>query len=266
MGASVTSLSDNDDEEAEKLRSVAIDSASVSGAAALLTQKKRREKDGSNGSDRHDAAPALQHYQYRARDLLHKYLDSAFEIIPAKDTCTSALDMPESGFYLFKNAPSGLSEKQHYQEAALRKRSFHDRDVNEASDMFQSHLVAAAIDGVAVRLHADRYKAKALALWTLQETEEKAAKQEDDERVALLKRQRGELWLPSIARHMQGHHVSDAKPLSSVTFICPPMRAEVKVPHFLSESYTNGQLKMKKKKLASKEHQRFKTCAVTKTI
>ncbi|MCO5598979.1 hypothetical protein L7F22_053078 [Adiantum nelumboides] len=198
-------------------------------------------------------------YELQARDLLHKYLDSTFKIIPAKDTCTSALDMPENaGFYLFKNAPSGLSEKQHCQEAALRKRSFHDRD-NEASDMFQSHLVAAAIDGGAVRLHADRYKAKAFALWTLQETQEKAAKQEEDERVALLKRQRGELWLPSIARDMQGHHVSDGKPLSSVTFVCPRMRAEAKVPHCLSESYTNGQLKMMKKKPASKEHQSFKT-------
>ncbi|KAI5077955.1 hypothetical protein GOP47_0007779, partial [Adiantum capillus-veneris] len=227
MGTASTSSSDIDDEEAERLRSVAVDCASVSGGAAILVHKKHRK---GNRSDGQDATPALEYYQTRAREFLHKYLDKTYYITPAKDTCASALDTNEnSGFHLFKNAPSGLSEKGQCQEAAARrKRRFLNSCVDEASEQFQSHLLAAAIDGAAVKLYAEREKAKALALWILRQADENAAKQNEEERISLLKRQRGELWLPSVARDMQECDVSDGKPATNLTSEYSQNRAKAK--------------------------------------
>ncbi len=67
------------------------------------------------------------------------------------------------------------------------------------------HLVrlqAAAIDGETIRAEAKHAMAKALATSQVSaEVAEKAAKREE-ERVAALKRERGEEWLPAIAAQL----------------------------------------------------------------
>eukprot|EP00250_Pteridium_aquilinum_P013958 c21683_g1_i1 orf=138-869(+) len=172
-------------------------------------KKKKKEEDHHACSDEEAAAPALKFYQARARDVLHKYLDKTFEIKPVNCEGMEAQShfgevASDTGFHLFRSAPSGLSEKRHRQEAVSRReRKLQNNHVDEDSLMFESSLLAAAVDGMAVKLHVENAKAKAFASWVLHQAEENEAKRKEEERVALLKAQRGEQWLPSVARDMQ---------------------------------------------------------------
>lgn len=97
-----------------------------------------------------------------------------------------------------------------------KKRKHQDDDLDESSELFQSSLLAAAIDGAAVKAIAETAVAKAFSSWLSHEAEEKEAKRKEDERVALLKLQRGEEWLPSIARDMAIDKVFDGNLLTRV--------------------------------------------------
>lgn len=222
MGAVSTSSSDVDDEEAERLRSVAVDSASVAGiAAALSHKKKKKKKDNEDGA----APSSLKFYQARARDFLHEYLDKTIVIKRLKYEETElpdahfVEDAEDTGFHLFKRAPSGLSDKRHWQEEAP-KRKHQDHNPDESSEMFQAAVLATAIDGIAVTLEAEKAKGKAFAVWVLHQAKEKEAKRKEEERIALLKVQRGEQWLPSVAKDMQRDSVCCSNSPMKVDSLC----------------------------------------------
>lgn len=215
MRALSASSSDVNDEEAERLRSVAVDSASVAGVAAALSQSKRKNnkkrKDNSACSEDDVAPSSLKFYQARARDHLHEYLDKAFNIKFVKYEDFElpddhvGKDVDNTGFHLFRRAPSGLSDKSRHQQVAssTRKRKLYDPNLDEDSEMFQARLLDAAIDGPTLASYAEKEKAKAFTSWMLHQAKENEAERKEEERVAHLKLQRGEQWLPSVAKDME---------------------------------------------------------------
>ncbi|KAH7300044.1 hypothetical protein KP509_24G042200 [Ceratopteris richardii] len=221
MGASSEPLSssDSDGEESERLLSVAVDSSSVLDTAALLVQKKHKYKKIACSNDE-GATTNVKFYQMRAHDILHEYVDKTYEIVPAvKGGRDEAFETEENiGFHLFKYAPSGLTEKTCQQGASVSARKrFLGNDIEESSEMFKSQVMASAVDGEAVKLAAEKSKAKAFALWMLHQAEEKESKEKEKHRVALLKSQRGEKWLPSVIRDMARDNDLDSNPSLDIT-------------------------------------------------
>lgn len=68
---------------------------------------------------------------------------------------------------------------------------------------FRKQLKSVAVDGADIIAAASRQRQKTLAKREARESAAKAAAKREEERVAELKKIRGERWLPSIAREMR---------------------------------------------------------------
>lgn len=80
------------------------------------------------------------------------------------------------------------------------------QDPNASHDTFLQHLAhlqAAVVDGETVRLQADLLTARVLARAQAKQAIAEEATKREEERVANLKRERGEKWLPAISK-LQG--------------------------------------------------------------
>jgi len=228
MGTSRISSSSDDGEDeghASRLASVAIDSAAVvlnasSSAPSLRNGRGKLSSDQLvEAENQSKETSGLKLYQIRLQDLLYKHLDKTVgETFAAQPLLATEqpIECHENGLdevekdvdiRLFSRAPPGIVIKRPEKNLKGTKRvkpnlkrgySIDDEDSEE-------HLVrlqAAAIDGETIRAEAKHAMAKALATSQVSaEVAEKAAKREE-ERVAALKRERGEEWLPAIAAQL----------------------------------------------------------------
>lgn len=211
--SSSDSDSDSDCEQNRRLRSVAVDSSTVA-IAASCASKVQTKLDCNN-----DASASLTLYQIRARSLLQEYLDRTYEMDVIKNNgnveqnvaCSKDTE-DDAGFCLFRCAPPGISFKFSGEAVVSRKRGreLKDNDCDESSKTFEARLLAAAIDGATVKARAEKAITKSICSWLSNEAAEREAQKIEEERVALLKRQRGEEWLPSVARKMAMDMLSDA--------------------------------------------------------
>lgn len=71
---------------------------------------------------------------------------------------------------------------------------------------FKRQLQSVVVDGLDVMAAAKAASQKSLARLQARDAAEKAAAKQEEERIAELKRIRGERWLPSIAKEMQFEH------------------------------------------------------------
>ncbi|CAK9216464.1 unnamed protein product [Sphagnum jensenii] len=227
MGASRISSSSDDGEDeghASRLASVAIDSAAVvlnasSSAPSLRNGRGKLSSDQLVEAENQSkgTSSGLKLYQIRLQDLLYKHLDktvgetfAAQPLLATEQTIEcheNGLDEVEKDvdIRLFSRAPPGIVIKKPGTISASLvkpnlKRGYSIDD--EDSDEHLVRLQAAAIDGETIRAEAKHAMAKALATSQVSaEVAEKAAKREE-ERVAALKRERGEEWLPAIAAQL----------------------------------------------------------------
>jgi hypothetical protein len=230
MGTSRISSSSDDGEDeghASRLASVAIDSAAVvfnasSSAPSLRNGRGKLSSDQLVEAENQSkgTSSGLKLYQIRLQDLLYKHLDktvgetfAAQPLLATEQTIEchheNGLDEVEKDvdIRLFSRAPPGIVIKKPEKNLKVTKRvkpnlkrgySIDDED----SDEHLVRLQAAAIDGETIRAEAKHAMAKALATSQVSaEVAEKAAKREE-ERVAALKRERGEEWLPAIAAQL----------------------------------------------------------------
>jgi len=87
------------------------------------------------------------------------------------------------------------------------------KDIDEKSLEFQSQIQSVAVDGAIIIAKAEKEKTRALVRMQEKEAAAQAAVKKEEERVALLKQQRGEKWLPSIASEMFGNTIAKIKKL-----------------------------------------------------
>ncbi|XP_042019609.1 uncharacterized protein LOC121767409 [Salvia splendens] len=167
------------------------------------------EVHASNGAahqqkDEKHKSKGLKHYQIKAGRLLDDLLDKTIEVVRAP--VVEEDPTPEdAGVRLFRTAPRGIvfDKREELHGPKKRPKIIPGEELDEKSKEFRKQLKSVAVDGEHVIAAASRQCQKTLAKSEAWESAAKAAAKQEEERVAELKKIRGERWLPSIAREMR---------------------------------------------------------------
>ncbi|OAY35589.1 uncharacterized protein LOC110628102 [Manihot esculenta] len=209
MGGPTSSSSSGEEEDANW-------KAAIESIAATTTFGSKVFGNSSNGSTSHSTSnrdveseqtqnsQKLKHYQLKAQklldDILGKTLVLVSEPIHAPDN-----PIADGGVRLFKHSPAGIifDHRDEIQGPRKRPRILPGYDIDEKSKKFRRQIRSVAVDGADIIAAAREKGQKALAKLEAKEAAAKAKAKKEEERVAELKRIRGEKWLPSIAKEMQ---------------------------------------------------------------
>ncbi|KAE9449616.1 hypothetical protein C3L33_18491, partial [Rhododendron williamsianum] len=146
----------------------------------------------------------IKHYQIKAQKLLDGILEETIEIVGAdrihildEDSMNS-----EGGVRLFKHAPPGIvfDHIDELQRPTKKPRILPGKEIDEKSKKFRWQLQSIAVDGMDIIAAARDSHQKTLAKKEAKDAAAKSAAKREEERVAELRKVRGERWLPSIAR------------------------------------------------------------------
>ncbi|KAJ4823324.1 hypothetical protein Tsubulata_001486 [Turnera subulata] len=157
----------------------------------------------------------LKLYEIKAQKLLDDILERTLEIgivpilVPDNDP-----DIDGGGVRLFKKSPVGIVfdhqrlklvsiQPDEVQRPRKRPRIVPSQGINEKSKKFKEKMKSVAVDGIDIMAAACDSGRKSLARLEAKEKAQKAKAKKEDERVAELKRVRGERWLPAIARELR---------------------------------------------------------------
>lgn len=214
MGSS-SSDDDGDENWRAAVNSVAVDSSAILRNGSTQNGTERSKLQDIEGG-KEGMSSNLKSCQARAQDLLHRYLDKTLTIIASPESpshvCKSTIDDAtidgaEDEIRLFRRAPRGITVKpvaETLETLIPRKkpRIPPRKEIDEKSAEFQSQIQSVAVDGAIIIAKAEKEKTRALVRLQEKEAAAQAAVKKEEERVALLKQQRGEKWLPSIASEM----------------------------------------------------------------
>ncbi|XP_050388116.1 uncharacterized protein LOC126805063 [Argentina anserina] len=197
-------MGSSSEEDGDAAWKAAIRSAAT-GASSFLNGLSAKPTQLPAQDSSHTKLP--KHYQIKAQKLLDDIIGKSLEIVPSSipepdDEAVS--NDEEVGVRLFKNAPRGIVF-DHVEEQAPRKRPriLPGKETNEKSKKFKQQIQSVAVDGEEIVSAARDRCQRALSRLEAKEAAAKEAAKREEERVAQLKKVRGERWLPSIAREMQ---------------------------------------------------------------
>ncbi|GLT68784.1 hypothetical protein SLA2020_409860 [Shorea laevis] len=148
----------------------------------------------------------LKSYQIKAQKILNGMLEKTLEFVRDADKFPeSDPKEKDNGVRLFKNSPHGIVFDHVGDQQLPRKRPkiLPERGIDEKPEKFRQQLKTVAVDGNDILAAAQVASQKSLARLEAKEAAAKAKAKKEEERVAELKKIRGERWLPSIAREMQ---------------------------------------------------------------
>ncbi|XP_052197633.1 uncharacterized protein LOC127804718 isoform X2 [Diospyros lotus] len=148
----------------------------------------------------------IKHYQIKAQNLLVDIIEKTLEIV--RNPAEMLDDEPttnEGGVRLFEHAPPGIvfDHIDELQGPTKKPRILPGKEIDENSKKFRRQLQSVAVDGVDIIAAAKDAHDKSLAKLEAKYAAAKAAAKREEERIAELKKVRGERWLPSVARHMR---------------------------------------------------------------
>ncbi|KAJ4960188.1 hypothetical protein NE237_020098 [Protea cynaroides] len=158
--------------------------------------------------DTHDKRKpqSLKLYQIKAQKLLEDLLDKSLVVVrkPFPNLDDDHL-LDEGGIQLFRQAPPGIVFDPIDEVPRPRKRPKlrPGETIDEKSEKFRRQLQSVVVDGLDIMAAARDAYQKSLARFEARVAKTKAAFQQEEERVAELKKIRGEKWLPSFTREMQ---------------------------------------------------------------
>ncbi|XP_030532124.1 uncharacterized protein LOC115742144 isoform X2 [Rhodamnia argentea] len=147
-----------------------------------------------------------KHYQIKAQKLLDDIVERNLEIVSNSVTIqVSDREDDGGGIKLFRTAPRGITfDRTDEPQGPKRKpRILPGEEIDEKSKKFKRQLQSVVVDGLDVMGAAKAACQKSLARLEARDAAAKAAVKREEDRVAELKRIRGERWLPSIAKEMQ---------------------------------------------------------------
>ncbi|PQQ03556.1 uncharacterized protein Pyn_19655 [Prunus yedoensis var. nudiflora] len=209
FSSSSSSEEDGDSEWKAAINSAAAGASSV--MSSFMNGFSANENGGGGGGGDYNQSKSQQlpkHYQIKAQKLLDEIIGKSLEIVndplihlPDDE---AVVDEDEGCIRLFKNAPPGIVF-DHVDEQPLRKRPriLPGREINEKSKKFRRRLESVVVDGKDIMAAATDKCQRSLSMLEAKDEAAKAAAKRDEERVAQLKKIRGEKWLPCIAREMQ---------------------------------------------------------------
>ncbi|XP_008808845.1 uncharacterized protein LOC103720756 [Phoenix dactylifera] len=163
--------------------------------------------DPRNGQLKKSQTPGLKLYQIKAQKLLDDLLEKSLEMVINPIPLSN--DIPQSnggGIQLFRKAPPGiiLDPIDTHVQPQKKPRILPGEEIDEKSKKFRCQLQSVVVDGNNIMDAAREACQRSLARFEAKEAAAKAATKKEEERVLELKKVRGEKWLPSIAREMQG--------------------------------------------------------------
>ncbi|GLU20130.1 hypothetical protein SLE2022_363430 [Rubroshorea leprosula] len=182
---------------------------SSSGGSATKTSSKPFSHSSTGAQDdgeQQHQPQKLKSYQIKAQKILNGMLEKTLEFV--RDTDKFPESDPkekENGVRLFKNSPHGIVFDHVGDQQLPRKRPkiLPERGIDEKPKKFRQRLKTVAVDGNDILAAAQVASQKSLARLEAKEAAAKAKAKREEERVAELKKIRGERWLPAIAREMQ---------------------------------------------------------------
>ncbi|XP_068333611.1 uncharacterized protein [Pyrus communis] len=214
MGECNSSSSSEEDGDLEWKAAISSAAAGASSfMSSLVNGVSATENNGGGGGDNKQSKTQQQqlpkHYQIKAQKILDEIIGKNLEIVsdplihlpddePMGDT------EEEGCIRLFKNAPPGIVF-DHVDPQPLRKRPriLPGKVINEKSKKFKRQLESVAVDGKDILAAARDNCQTSLSRREAKDAAAKAAAKREEERVAQLKKIRGEKWLPCIAKEMK---------------------------------------------------------------
>ncbi|GJX27531.1 hypothetical protein Tco_0233827 [Tanacetum coccineum] len=147
-------------------------------------------------------------YHIKAQKLLDDILEKSLQVVtrePTEVVEDDSIANGGGGVRLFRDAPIGIvfDRANEYQGPLKRPRIIPKEEVDEKSKKFRQQIKSAAVDGNDIIASAKQAREKFLAKLAAREAAAKLKAQKEEERVAELKKIRGERWLPAIARQMR---------------------------------------------------------------
>ncbi|XP_022739794.1 uncharacterized protein LOC111291928 isoform X1 [Durio zibethinus] len=181
--------------------------ASTTKTRCNLVSHSTPDTDDDDEEEKQKQQPQkLKHYQIKAHKLLEDMLEKTLVIV--KDVSNVPDDdsmVNEGGVRLFKNSTPGIvfDHVDEIQGPRKRPKILPARGIDKNSKKFRRQLQSVAVDGqdiLAAAMHASQ---KSLARLEAKDAAAKEKAKREEDRIAELKRIRGERWLPSMAREMQ---------------------------------------------------------------
>lgn len=155
-------------------------------------------------SDQQHKPRKLKQYQIKAQKLLDEILDKSLEMAMDVHVPNNDRVINEGVLRLFKHSPPGIVFHTDELKGPKKKpRILPGKDIDMKSKQFKRQLQSVVVDGVDVLAAARDACQKSLARQEAKDAAAKEKAKKEEERVAELKRIRGEQWLPSIASEMR---------------------------------------------------------------
>ncbi|PIN11740.1 hypothetical protein CDL12_15653 [Handroanthus impetiginosus] len=206
-----SSSSSSGEEDGDAEWRAAIDSVTTA-ATTFSKRDSRGLPSASNGVSTHEDEDEkhkpqnFKHYQIKAQKLLDDILDKSIEVVSyTANSMEKDPALNDAGVRLFRRAPAGIAF-DHIDELHGPKKKpkiVPGEELHEKSKKFRKQLQSVAVDGNNIIAAARAACQKSLAKLEAREAVTKAAAKKEEERVAELKRIRGERWLSSISRQMR---------------------------------------------------------------
>lgn len=198
----MSSTSSSGEEDGDAEWKAAIHSASVAAAPAPLDSAPPHHQQVDNHKSHN-----LKHYQLKAQKILNDIIEKSIEVVSSTDPFPDEDSANNGGgIQLFKHAPRGIvfDHVDEVQRPNKKPRILPGEEIDEKSKKFKRQVQSVAVDGIDILAAARNAGQKSLAKLEAREAVVKAAAEREEERVAVLKKVRGERWLPSLAkdRHM----------------------------------------------------------------
>ncbi|XP_078430339.1 uncharacterized protein LOC144702245 isoform X2 [Wolffia australiana] len=186
------------------VRSSSSDTISPTRASAAGEGNPGPDDEPQTSTKAESRAPKL--YQLRAQKLIDEILDTRLEMVSEnKPDERESHEMIDGGVRLFSKSSRGIvcDPNDRHLPSRQRPRIIPSEEVDEKSKKFKRRVRSVSIDGDVIISSAVCARDRALAKSEARDAARKAASLLEEERIAELKKQRGEKWLPSIAREMQ---------------------------------------------------------------
>ncbi|KAK9228439.1 hypothetical protein WN944_021389 [Citrus x changshan-huyou] len=212
MGSRSSSSSGEEDGPAEwreAVESIAatttfgIDNGSTTTAKSVAHSASNIEYGYEN--DQQHKPHKLKHYHIKAQKLLDEILDKSLEMTRDVPVPDNDQVINEGVLQLFKHSPPGIvfDHIDELKGPKKKPRILPGQDIDMKSKQFKRQLRSVVVDGVDVLATARDACQKSLVRQEAKDAAAKEKAKKEEERVAELKRIRGERWLPSIASEMQ---------------------------------------------------------------
>ncbi|KNA12099.1 hypothetical protein SOVF_129020, partial [Spinacia oleracea] len=187
--------------------------AAINSAASTFPGCSQPNPTPTPASDDDDEDVKLQpqpikHYQIKAQKTLDDILTKSLDMVESSDPIDAIDDDPvlnDGGVRLFKQAPVGIvfDHRVELKGPKRKPRILPGEAIDEKSKKFKRRLQSVVVEGTDILDTAKDATQKSLSKLKAKEAAAKEAAKREEERVAQLKKIRGERWLPSIAKEMQ---------------------------------------------------------------